>query len=266
MCIFHDMNHLWGHMIPSLTRITMLLPPSYIFSAIYCSFFIYIIRHTHQFITVNMKWLHPLVDMARKLGTPSEWDTYNGLSWGTEIVHSSFPRYRWVYLRFMDIHVVCGLSCFVVFWYKLICPNHSRMASMDYMDLDVRCPREAVKLDHSPPNPSGLLQWHLGNHMIAQVPMKQPWRMWFNSSPLEQNGSYFTDDMFKSVLVNEKFSILNQISLKFVPIGPNDNKSALVQLMAWCWTGDKPLTEWTDAGPVHWRIYASLGGDELINK
>ena len=34
-----------------------------------------------------------------------------------------------------------------------------------------------------------------------------------------------------------------QISLKYVPRSPIDNKSALVQVMAWCQTGDKPLPE-----------------------
>ena len=28
------------------------------------------------------------------------------------------------------------------------------------------------------PYSSGLLHWHLGNRMIAQVPVKQPWRIW----------------------------------------------------------------------------------------
>ena len=43
--------------------------------------------------------------------------------------------------------------------------------------------------------------------------------------------------------MNENFCILIQISLKFVPNGPIDNKSALVQVMAWCRTGNKPLPE-----------------------
>ena len=34
-----------------------------------------------------------------------------------------------------------------------------------------------------------------------------------------------------------------QSSLKFVFMGPIDNKSAFVQLMAWGRTGDKPLPE-----------------------
>ena len=42
---------------------------------------------------------------------------------------------------------------------------------------------------------------------------------------------------------NEKFCILIQISLKFVRNGQIENKSALVQVMAWRQTGDKPLPE-----------------------
>ena len=52
------------------------------------------------------------------------------------------------------------------------------------------------------------------------------------------------------------FRISIQISLKFVPEGPIDNKSALVQVMAWRWTSDKPLpepmvTQFTDAYMWH---------------
>ena len=43
--------------------------------------------------------------------------------------------------------------------------------------------------------------------------------------------------------MNETFSILIRISLKFDPKGPTDNKSVLVQVMAWRRTGDKPLPE-----------------------
>ena len=32
-------------------------------------------------------------------------------------------------------------------------------------------------------------------------------------------------------------------SLNFVPYGPVDYKSALVQIMAWCQAGNKPLSE-----------------------
>ena len=51
---------------------------------------------------------------------------------------------------------------------------------------------------------------------------------WINSSPPGQNGRHFADDIFRSIFMNEKFSILNKISLKFVPHGPTDNNPALV--------------------------------------
>ena len=51
------------------------------------------------------------------------------------------------------------------------------------------------------------------------------------------------DDIFRCIFVNEKFCILNKISLKFVPKGPIDNNSALVWIMAWHRIGDKPLSE-----------------------
>ena len=38
----------------------------------------------------------------------------------------------------------------------------------------------------------------------------------------------FTGDLFRCIFVNEKFSILNKISLKFVPKGLIDNNPALV--------------------------------------
>ena len=62
-----------------------------------------------------------------------------------------------------------------------------------------------------------------------------------NSSSPGQNGRHFTDNIFKCIFVNEKTCILIRISLKFVPQGLIDNKSTLVQVMAWCRTGDKPL-------------------------
>ena len=62
----------------------------------------------------------------------------------------------------------------------------------------------------------------------------------FNASPSGQNGRHFTDDIFKCVFLNEKFCILIQISQKFVPKSPIDNKWALDQVIAWCWIRDKP--------------------------
>ena len=51
------------------------------------------------------------------------------------------------------------------------------------------------------------------------------------------------DDIFKSIFLDENDRILIQISLKFVPRSPIDNKPVLVQVMAWRLTGAKPLPE-----------------------
>ena len=63
---------------------------------------------------------------------------------------------------------------------------------------------------------------------------------------------YFADNIF----LNENVWLSINISLEFAPKGPIDNKSALVQVMAWCRIGDKPLSEpmltlFTDAYMQH---------------
>ena len=59
----------------------------------------------------------------------------------------------------------------------------------------------------------------------------------------EQNGWHFVEDIFKGIFMNENFWFFIKISLKFVFKVSIDDKSALVQVMAWCQTGDKPLAE-----------------------
>ena len=51
------------------------------------------------------------------------------------------------------------------------------------------------------------------------------------------------DDIFKCISLNENDRIMIQISLQFIPSSPIDCKPALVQVMAWRLTGDKPLLE-----------------------
>ena len=60
---------------------------------------------------------------------------------------------------------------------------------------------------------------------------------------LRQDGRHFPDDIFKCIFLNENVWISIRISLKFVPKGPINNISALVQIMAWRRPGDKPLSE-----------------------
>ena len=63
----------------------------------------------------------------------------------------------------------------------------------------------------------------------------------FNTLRLRQNGCHFAYNIFKCIVLNENFWIWNKISLKYVRHGPVDKKSALVQIMAWRRSGDKPL-------------------------
>ena len=49
--------------------------------------------------------------------------------------------------------------------------------------------------------------------------------------------------VFKRIFFNENVWISIKISLKFVPNGPINNITALVQIMAWRCSGDKPLSE-----------------------
>ena len=51
------------------------------------------------------------------------------------------------------------------------------------------------------------------------------------------------DDMFKCIHKKKNVWIPIEISLKFVPKGPINNIPALVQIMAWRRSGDKPLSE-----------------------
>ena len=65
----------------------------------------------------------------------------------------------------------------------------------------------------------------------------------FNTLRPRQNGRHFADDVFKCIFLNENVWIPIEIPLKFVPQGPINNISALVQIMAWRRSGDKPLSE-----------------------
>ena len=64
-----------------------------------------------------------------------------------------------------------------------------------------------------------------------------------NTLRLRQNGQHFADDTLKRIFFNENVWISIIISLMFVPKGLIYNIPALVQIMAWCRPGDKPLSE-----------------------
>ena len=64
----------------------------------------------------------------------------------------------------------------------------------------------------------------------------------FNTLRHKQNRWYFAD-VSTCIFLNDNCCILIQILLNYVPKGPVDNKPALVQIMAWHWMGNKPLSK-----------------------
>ena len=58
-----------------------------------------------------------------------------------------------------------------------------------------------------------------------------------------QNGRHFPDDIFKCIFLNGNVWISLIISLNFVPKVRINNIPALVQIMAWRRSGDKPLSK-----------------------
>ena len=73
----------------------------------------------------------------------------------------------------------------------------------------------------------------------------------FNTLRPRHNGRHFVDNIFKCIFLNENAWIPVKISLKFVPKGPINNIPALVLIMAWRRSGDKPLSEPMIGLPTH---------------
>ena len=67
--------------------------------------------------------------------------------------------------------------------------------------------------------------------------------IWLNTLRPRQNGRHFAEDILKCNFLNENVWIPIKISLKFVPKGSINYIPALVQIMTWRRTGDKPLSE-----------------------
>ena len=69
------------------------------------------------------------------------------------------------------------------------------------------------------------------------------WVRRVNTLRPRQNGCLFPDNIFKWIFLNENVWISLRNSLKFVPRVPINNIRSLVQIMAWCRPGDKPLSD-----------------------
>ena len=87
---------------------------------------------------------------------------------------------------------------------------------------------------------------------IGEAHADPEWPEWFNTLRPRQNGRHFADDIFKWIFLNENVWTSIIISLKFVPRGPISNipdQATSHYLNQW----------WLN----YWRIYASLGLNEL---
>ena len=83
----------------------------------------------------------------------------------------------------------------------------------------------------------------------------------FSTLRPRQNGRHFADDTFKRIFMNENVRVSINISLKFVPKGLINNIPALVQILACADQATSHyLNQWWS---IYWRIYASLGLNEL---
>ena len=69
--------------------------------------------------------------------------------------------------------------------------------------------------------------------LLPKINARKHCHPWFSSRAIftEENGRHFADDIFKCILLNENCCIFIQVSLKFVPKGPNENNSVLVKVM-----------------------------------
>ena len=112
----------------------------------------------------------------------------------------------------------------------------------DYWNVFIGCPDWLVL------NIDLLILKTLSTHIALVKPLTHP--------PPGQNGLHFADDIFECIFMNDRFCILIQISPKFVPKGLVDNISGngLAQ-NRW------QAISWANVVPVHWSIYAALGGD-----
>ena len=87
---------------------------------------------------------------------------------------------------------------------------------------------------------------------------------------LRPNGRHFAHNIFKRIFLNEKFRTFILISLKVILKCSFNNKSALVQIIAWRRSSDKPLSEPMMVAllkhthtHLYIYIYASFGLNDL---
>ena len=125
----------------------------------------------------------------------------------------------------------------------LICPKLARWRLYAYSKMNTRC--------------------HICQNTVDVI---SSWfkKIFVNINTLRptQNDRCFADEVLEYNLLKGHVWISPKISLKFVPKGQMNNIPALVHVMPWHQSGDRPLYE-----PVmvnYWRIYVLFGLIESI--
>ena len=87
--------------------------------------------------------------------------------------------------------------------------------------------------------------WICTQQNLGQELGHQQTQCWTQSYHIkaENDGHHFPEDIFRCIFLKENEWISIKIPLKLVPKGPINNIPSLVQIMAWRWPGNKPLSE-----------------------
>ena len=81
--------------------------------------------------------------------------------------------------------------------------------------------------------------------------------------PLDKMAAILADDIFICIFLNGNYRIQFQISLKYIPRSPIDNKPALVQVMAWRRIGLYMIQTYADLVSIRTfgnRCLSAIGG------
>ena len=103
-------------------------------------------------------------------------------------------------------------------------------------------------------------------YMQPQTPSVKAAATIIYTSPLThppgQNGRHFANDIFKCIFVNEFFFYFDKNFTDVCSQGSNWQSSS-IGLDNGLAPNRRQAIIWTNADPINWRIYATLGGDEL---
>ena len=147
----------------------------------------------------------------------------------------------WVWVASSDHKLTCK--------HAVMCQNRTRIGPMLLTSVQYRpC--------------SDTLRYVLPSKACSRFCTTMAWPWHVNSSPPEQNGRHFADDIFKCIFVTGKFVSWFKLHWSFASKGPIDNKSVLVQVIAWRRGGDKLLSETmlTQLIDAHMRQWGGGGG------